>query len=334
MMFEESVKLSLTIKGREIPIERKMVKIHDLYFNPDNPRIYSELNTPGVEPDQDEILHIMLDKDHVKVLINSIRANGGVTDPLLVRGSDYNVIEGNSRLAACHALYDKYPDRFGYVKCDIILDSISEDDEFLLLAQYHIEGKKNWEPYEIAGLVWRRYQQGVQKDKIKSELKHYVSSVSKINQMIETYQLMVDHNIREKSKWSYFEEYVKSVHIKKVRQKHPEFDNLFIKKLTDGEIEKAIDVRLKLTTIAKAGQKIITDLIQEKDDLEGCYCQAVESGVDTNIIKKVSNFRQYIVVEDRLKEIEKLTDTQRKKLHFEINKLIKGTEKIRSRLEC
>jgi hypothetical protein len=291
------------------------------------------MNIPGMIPDQDEILRVMLTKEHVKVLVNSIRVNGGVTDPLLVRGVDYHVIEGNSRLAACRALYEKYPDKFGYVKCDIIEDQITADEEFLLLAQFHIEGKKSWEPYEIAGLIWRRYQQGVEKQRIKEELHHHVSSIARITQMIDTYQMMVEHNITEKNKWSYFDEYTKSTHVKKVRKKHPDFDEVFIKKLQTGEIEKAVDVREKLSVIAKSGQKIVSDFIQEKDDFEGCYNKALEKGVDTDIIKKVSSFRKFIVLNERLDEVDRLTDTQRNKLQYEINKVIKGSEKVSKKIE-
>lgn len=333
-MNDYEMRSTLTIKGRELEIVRKQVSVHDLFFNPDNPRIYSEMNVPGIVPDQEEIQRVMLTKEHVKVLINSIRVNGGVTDPLIVRGVDYHVVEGNSRLAACRALYEKFPEKFGYVKCDIIESDITPDEEFLLLAQFHIEGKKNWEPYEIAGLVWRRYQQGVDKKRIKEELLHHVSSVAKITQMIETYQMMVDHNIREKNKWSYFDEYTKSMHIKKVRKKYPELDEIFIKKLNTGEIEKAIDVREKISVITKSGQKNISDFIQEKDDLEGCYNKALESGVDTDIIKKVSSFKNYIILNQRIEEVGRLTDSQRKKLHYEINKVIKGSEKIREKIEC
>ena len=332
-MSDFEMRSTLTIKGRELAIIRKSVSIHDLFFNPENPRIYSEMNTPGIVPDQDEILRVMLTKEHVKVLYNSIRVNGGVTDPLLVRGIDYHVVEGNSRLAACRALYEKYPEKFGYVKCDIIEDEITDDEEFLLLAQFHIEGKKSWEPYEIAGLIWRRYQQGVDKQRIKEELHHHVSSVARITQMIETYQMMVDHNFTEKNKWSYFDEYTKSTHVKKVRKKHPELDYVFIKKLQTGEIEKAVDVREKLSVIAKAGQKVVSDFIQEKDDFEGCFNKALEIGVDTDVIKKVTSFKNYIVQHERLEEVSRLTDSQRKKLHYEINKVIKGSEKVGKKIE-
>ena len=42
--------------------------------------------------------------DHVKQLVQSIRANGGLTDPLIVQDGEFVVFEGNSRLAAYRLL--------------------------------------------------------------------------------------------------------------------------------------------------------------------------------------------------------------------------------------
>ena len=83
----DKVVTSITLAGREIPIERQMLKLNSLKFYADNPRVYSLVHTDGDdEPDQDRIQHALEKMDHVKQLIQAIRENGGLTDPLLVRG--------------------------------------------------------------------------------------------------------------------------------------------------------------------------------------------------------------------------------------------------------
>ena len=88
---------TLTLGGQEIPVRNGSLPIHDLSFYPENPRIYSLIKRPGVEPSQDEIFNRLRRLDHVKQLIQSIRANGGLTNPMLVRDGDLVVLEGNSR---------------------------------------------------------------------------------------------------------------------------------------------------------------------------------------------------------------------------------------------
>ena len=92
--------MSIRLNKRDIPIERCMRKQHQLRFYPKNPRIYSMVWENDEEPTQKEIEETLGVMDHVKELIQSIKANGGLLDPLLVRDGDNVVLEGNSRLAA------------------------------------------------------------------------------------------------------------------------------------------------------------------------------------------------------------------------------------------
>jgi len=55
--------------------------------------------------------------------------------------------------------------------------------------------------------------------------------------------------------------------------------------------------------------------------------------VDTNIIKRVSTFRTYILRDECIDELCKLTTNQRSKLNFEIKKVIKGAERIHAKIE-
>ena len=75
---------------------------------------------------QDEIHRLLNRMDHVKQLIQSIRANGGLTDPMLVRDGDLVVLEGNSRLAAYRELARLDAVRWGKAKIRLLPADISE----------------------------------------------------------------------------------------------------------------------------------------------------------------------------------------------------------------
>ncbi|HMD89494.1 MAG TPA: hypothetical protein VKF38_10055, partial [Anaerolineaceae bacterium] len=65
-----------------------------LKFYPQNPRIYSLLDTDEEIPDQKLIEEKLIGMEHVRELKQSIEANGGLIDPLIVRDGDFMVLEG------------------------------------------------------------------------------------------------------------------------------------------------------------------------------------------------------------------------------------------------
>src|SRR5688572_13784270 len=97
----------LRIRKQDIPVRTLWLEQSKLKFFVDNPRIYSLVRGDGREPDQDEIYTALLDLEHVRELKEDISLNGGLIDPLIVRDGTLEVLEGNSRLAACRWLYEK-----------------------------------------------------------------------------------------------------------------------------------------------------------------------------------------------------------------------------------
>ena len=253
MMSDSSwVNDSLTLGGEEVPVKNGYLPVLDLSFYPDNPRIYSFIQRHDDVPSQDEILKRLNRMDHVKQLIQSIRANGGLTDPMLVRDGDFVVLEGNSRLAAYRELARLDAVRWGKAKVRVLPSDISEKLVFALLGEYHIIGRKDWAPYEQAGYLYRRnVMHGVSVQEMAAEMGLSTQSVS---HLVSTYQFMVEHNENDVNKWSYYDEYLKSNAVKKVRQGNPDLDKVVVKKIKDSEIETARDVRDKLVKILDVTQ--------------------------------------------------------------------------------
>ena len=93
----EQSKDSITIGNEKYPVINCELEQKKLQFYSENPRVYSILNINDSTPSQDDIEKLMCTKDHVKQLKESIKSNGGLIDPIIVRDGDYAVLEGNSR---------------------------------------------------------------------------------------------------------------------------------------------------------------------------------------------------------------------------------------------
>jgi hypothetical protein len=77
-----------------------MVQQSNLHFYTENHRVYAVLRDDGKVPTQEDICDRLLEMDHVKQLIQDIKMDGGLIEPLIVRDGTFEVLEGNSRLAA------------------------------------------------------------------------------------------------------------------------------------------------------------------------------------------------------------------------------------------
>jgi hypothetical protein len=82
---------TLLIRGVDVPVRTTILPQADLRFFVDNPRVYSILRAAGDEPSQTEIERKLLEMDHVKALIQDIKRDGGLTDPVVVRSGKLEV---------------------------------------------------------------------------------------------------------------------------------------------------------------------------------------------------------------------------------------------------
>mgnify|MGYP001298912872 CR=1 FL=1 len=103
------IDISITVAGKEIPAQQGMINLSSLNFYEDNPRLYTIIAAQGGDRSQQSIYKKLLGMQHVVDLVGTVRANGGLIDPLVVRDGDYVVLEGNSRLAALRRLAELDP---------------------------------------------------------------------------------------------------------------------------------------------------------------------------------------------------------------------------------
>lgn len=319
---------NLTIGKRDYVVEICELNQADLKFYTENPRVYSALNMDGSEPSQDEIEEHMCDMDHVKQLKLSIESNGGLIDPLIVRDGDFTVLEGNSRLAAYRLLCRTDAIKWGKVKCKLLPADIDDSAVFALLGQYHIIGRKDWDPYEQANYLYRRHQQT--RLPVEYMAQELGISKQKANSMINVITFMIENNDLDKHHWSYYEEYLKNAGIKKYRETSENIDETIVAAIKTGEITDAKDMR-KLGEIAKIGdkqsKKVMKKIAEGEIDLYEGYSEVQESGKLDDVVKKIKAFKQYINGDTIEKQIKASEDTY-KRAQFEIKRLIKRLQEL------
>ena len=320
---------TLTLGGKEVPVRNGSLPVLELSFYPDNPRIYSFIQRQDAVPSQDEIHKRLSRMDHVKQLIQSIRANGGLTDPMLVRDGDHVVLEGNSRLAAYRELARLDAVRWGKAKVRVLPADISEKLVFALLGEYHIIGRKDWAPYEQAGYLYRR---NVMHDVSVQEMADEMGlSVRLVNHLVNTYQFMIDHGENDVNRWSYYDEYLKSNAVKSARQANPKLDEVVVTKIKDREIESARDVRdklVKVLDVPKAGLQPIKILMSGEGTFERAFASARDRGVDNMWLNRFKRFKERLLDDDLIPDIQQMDPEQRGKCLFELNKIRQTIDRI------
>ena len=323
----------LNIRGTRIPVTLSDVNQMDLLFFSENPRIYSMLNADRSEPSQEEIEKKLLNLDHVKHLIQSIKKHGGLIDPVIVRdGKDRIVIEGNSRLAAYRKLSVEDPLKWGKIRCKILPKDIEETHVFALLGEYHVVGKKDWLPYEQAGYLYRMHtQHNIPVFDLADEIG---LNRAKVKHLIEVYKFMLVHHAIP-SRWSYYDEFIKSRKIAKARQEYPDFDIIVVEKIKSGEIERAVDIRSGLKKIAETGGKTLKKFAEGQVNFSKSIEKAENTGKTDSYYKKLNAFRSWIIKNETKNELSILgsEDPLFKKCIFEVKKIHKRTGELIKKLD-
>ena len=196
------------------------ISINKLRFWPENPRIYAdlykldgtgELHNYSDSLLQEEIYKKFTKKNHIRKLKKNIRNSGGLTEAIIVkeRGDSkiYDVIEGNRRLAACRLIFEKNKDsstsqNLRSIPCEVLPNEISDRLIFGLLSSLHLSGKLQWDPFEKASLIKRRFDELGDARLVADEMN---LTVKFVNKQINIIKLMREANVNRKDKFSYFD---------------------------------------------------------------------------------------------------------------------------------
>ncbi len=323
----------IEIKGEKYSVYETEISHTKLLFYKENPRIYSVVNFEGADPTQQEIEDQMCSLEHVKQLKTSIMQYGGLAEPIYVRDGTFDVLEGNSRLAAYRLLNKLYPNgEWEYIKCKVLPVDIGEDAIRALLGTLHLVGRTNWSPFEQAGYLFRIKE----KEKITDEelARNLGLQKNEVTNSIKIYNLMKNVDDISPEHWSYYAEYSKSKSINRKRKLFPNLDKAFSEHVKGNRIKQAMDVRTEFSKVLTVNDKATDKAL--KKFIDGEYSiydvkDAIESTGKTDDVYKIfNNFRIKICTNDMF---DNIVENYNSDIDFEINKILKQIKRIEKKLK-
>jgi len=139
--------------------QTKELPISELRLNPENVRL-EHLSAHNMAEKQIE--EYFWKEKATKELYAQIKAAGGIFQNLIVTSGGM-VKEGNRRLVCLRKLREEAntgkligipKNRFDAVKCDVLPADATDKEVSLLLATIHVRGKKAWDPFDKAGMLF------------------------------------------------------------------------------------------------------------------------------------------------------------------------------------
>ncbi|THD34494.1 MAG: hypothetical protein E7773_15000 [Sphingomonas sp.] len=184
----------ITLQGKQVPYEIARIDVDDLLLDPKNPRIdYLLGHRFGDNPSQTDVLEALWEKDQVKALADSIFANGGVREHVIVqRLADGKMVvrEGNCRTASSKKLklQNQGDNRFDRIPAKIFDANLTEDDVAVMMANEHVAKKISWDPYSQAKSIHELHNvSGKTYDWLVANLR---LSRSKVSEFLAAYDAM------------------------------------------------------------------------------------------------------------------------------------------------
>jgi hypothetical protein len=252
---------TLTIEGQTIDAEFRFLPLATVELDLSNPRIQYLLkqNTKNGKLTQEELAQLIRDNvPGAPGLFASIRDNGGLLEPILVR-PDGRVIEGNCRLACYMRLLavDKKRAVSSSIWSEIpafVVPNISERQVAAFQGRVHVAGKNPWRAYEKAGHIYTMHKKHGMDAKAIAQILSMTES--EVLRDIRTYETMTEKLIPKMKgtaaveKWSFFAEFYKRKGLEQYRSKPANVDE-FVSLVRSGKLTRGADVR-KLEKILKS----------------------------------------------------------------------------------
>ena len=314
---------SISIMREEVPARHDLVRIHDLLFLPDNPRVYAavrempDFDGLTIDEKQQRIYERLLEEPSVKNLIPEIKRDGGLQDPIIVRWDTRQVIEGNSRLAVYRRLSELSKDgQWTKIRC-LIVTRLTHDQQTRLLGQAHLHGKTDWSSYAKALFCYRWV---IEDERDPAALRDISGiSVSEIKKNVKVIQLMNENNDDKQSHLSYYDVLVRNRKISSALQNNPILQAKMLSQIKTGEFT-AQQLRGRLPVVI-AKPKILRKYERGIINLEDAHDRAKISSTEKRLKK----------IRDSLDDIEKADINKLE--HNEVRAVQQIVRQIRQRLK-
>lgn len=242
------------VAGKKIVTEEQKISLEMLKLDPLNVR-FSHFSGPLLD---EQLEKIIWEEDDTRELMKSIRASKGLLEPpLVVKENGYYLTkEGNRRVVALRKLKeavdrkevdDFSPDYFKRIPCEVLPKKITPTEMDLILAIYHVSGKKEWDALNKASHIYKLHQkQGFTYEDIA---KHLGVSKATIKRALDAYEECQKYlqkypkdplGIR---RFTYFDEFFKKTYLRKKALMDRSLLDEFHEWLAAGKFKTHRDVR-------------------------------------------------------------------------------------------
>jgi hypothetical protein len=192
----------------------------------------------------------------------------------------------------------------------------------------HITGKKDWVPYEKAGFLHRRF--GHHKQDIPTVAAELGIKTGDAEHLIRVFEFMLRHNEHVRDRWSFYDEFIKSTKIKKVRDQYPDFDKIVVQKIRKQEIKRAVDVRDALPMICVSSVKNLKRFVEGKITFDEAHENAIDAGGGNVEYKRLHRFRQWLAKIDTEKDlVETKEKNLRDMIEYELGQIEKRVKRLK-----
>ena len=313
---------TIAIMGQEIPARHELVAIEQLQFLPDNPRVYaairemSDFDQLTLDEKQARIYQRLLQEPSVKNVIPEIKRDGGLQDPIVVRHDTWQVIEGNSRLAAYRKLKeDAGEEQWDTIRC-LVVSTLTDDQQTRLLGQAHLQGRTEWSPYAKALYCFRWVEEAKKEPATLANLVRF--TIAEITKNVQVVELMKENGDDKLSHFSYYDVLVRNRRISSAMKQSVELKNTLLAQIKAEEFT-AQEMRKQLPTVI-AKPRILRKYEKGTVTLDDAFDRAKISGTEQRLKK----------VRDGLDDIER--DDINHLEHHELTAVQQVVRQIRQRL--
>lgn len=311
---------TISIDGKQFQVKSGELDQVMLRFYPDNPRVYTAIHQYSSTPIQSEIEEHMCELSHVENLKKRIVQHGGLLEAVIVKDTTFDVIEGNSRLAAYRLLKGKA----GFQKMRVIVLPSDIEDHYIFsyLGNIHINGKTPWAAHEKA----RYLQREAERKDIKVIAKAIGLAPGQAEKLVSSIKLMQKYDDSENKHFSAYEALLSNLAAQKAIKEFPKFEKILVNEIIDGNFEQATEFRNTLTPVF-SDTKATKSLLSGKYDLSDAFEYALTKGVNTEAGKKVKRASQAISNIER-QHLESLTTKQLNQVQHHLKKIKQQTTSL------
>lgn len=291
---------TMIIDKKDFPTKIGELAQADLNFYIENPRVYTAIYDAGDNPDQKTIQDHMCELPHVQKLKRDIVYHEGLLEAIIVRDKYFDVLEGNSRLAAYRLLKGKR--KYQKIRCIVLPSDIHDNYIFAYLGLVHINGKTPWAAHEKARYLQRETGK---RGSLSTLSKQIGLTPTEGKKMVDSIELMQKYRDTKHDNFSWYMAYRSNSAAQNATKEFPKLESIVISEIKRGAFKKATEFRDALTPVCK-DRTALQKVLNRKLDLDDALDFVHEKGSYTEAGKKIKVAKQAIskIDRDHLKELK------------------------------